>query len=127
MASGPGGKKVRSDRAGGLYRITDSAAATVKHLTVAEKASLTSWIVDQRRAGEEAPLVNTGAVETAKTRRALRHSERKTRFFDMLSDVGWKVSDTLKLGGSVDEKYKADRGRLQAWCELAEPESSRSG
>lgn len=121
-ASSFDGKKVRSERAGGLYRITGAAMATVKHLTPAEKARLTSWIVDQHRAGVDAPLIHSDHVQAAKSRHPLRHSQRKTRFFEMLTFMGWRLSDTLKIAGKVDDKYTADRARIAAWTELDEPE-----
>jgi hypothetical protein len=114
------GKQVRSDRAGGLYRITRSATATVQHLTPIEKARLTTWIVDQHRAGVGTPLVNGDHVDAAKTRRPLRHSERKRRFFEMLTHMGWRLSDAIKAGGHADDKLTSDRQRVAAWTELDE-------
>ena len=116
--SGTGGSRVRSDRAGGLYRITGTATATVAHLTTAEKARLTSWLVDQHRAGVPAPLIDSDQVSAAKSRRPLRHADRKRRFFELLTQRGWRVADEIKVGGVQDEQLLADRYSVAAWTEL---------
>lgn len=119
-ANGGDAQTVRSDRAGGRYRITGTAMSTVSALGLAEKARLTTWLVDQHRAGVEVPLINSDHVREAKTRRAMRHVERKRRFFELLTDLDWGVADTLKMAGHTDEKLVADRNRIAAWTELDE-------
>ena len=46
----------------------------------ATKAHLTSWLIDQRRLGEESPLITPKTIEDAKQRRDLPVYERADRF-----------------------------------------------
>ena len=49
------------------------------------KARLTSWLIEQRRLGEEFPEVNCDSIENAKVRRSLRITERADNFLRYLS------------------------------------------
>lgn len=53
-------------RAGGKYQITGSAKQVVGGLSDWQKAYLTSWLMDQRRGGNEVPLVTAAELERAK-------------------------------------------------------------
>jgi hypothetical protein len=108
---------VRSPRAGGDYRISGSATVTIKHKSPAEKARITTWIVDQRRSGEAAPLVTDDVVQQAAARRPLRMSERKRRFFLLALSREFQPSDRFKVAGQVDDEYHRDRGAIEAWTE----------
>jgi hypothetical protein len=50
----------------GRYAISGSVEAMLEHepLTESEKTLLASWIVDQRREGEERPLIWSGVLTT---------------------------------------------------------------
>ncbi|NIJ37320.1 hypothetical protein FHR22_002004 [Sphingopyxis panaciterrae] len=51
------------------------------------RAKLTSWLIDQRRAGEEWPSVTADVLSYVESQRPLRVSERIDRFFLYLSSV----------------------------------------
>lgn len=119
-ARGADSQTLRSDRAGGRYQIGGTAASMVSSLTDAEKAKLTTWLVDQHLGGVETPVINSDHVRDAKTRRPLRHAERKRRFFELLTRMDWGVADNLKVGGTSDDKMFVHRNRVAAWTELDE-------
>lgn len=68
-----------SPRAGGKYKITGSAIATLPNLDVSEKARLTTWLCDQRRSGVEYPSITSDVVNAAKSFPALITGERINR------------------------------------------------
>ena len=105
---------IDSPRAGGEYVIEDWASVSIKlkapTLDDATKAHLTSWLIDQRRLGEESPLITIKTIEDAKQRRDLPVYERADRFLRYLSRIEPFV------GGS----FKMDESKLlhaQAWSE----------
>ncbi len=52
-----------SPRAGGEYRLSGTAKALVDKLDDAQKARLTSWLVDQRLAGNECPELTSSEIQ----------------------------------------------------------------
>jgi hypothetical protein len=72
------GREVECARAGGRYRMTGSARATLNTLTVSEKAKLTTLIVDSNRAGEPAEI-NTYTFDQIRDARVLSVAERMDR------------------------------------------------
>jgi len=110
-------QEINSPRAGGLYRVTGTAVPALSNLTLHEKAKLTTWLVDQRRLGVEAPSISTVAIEQIQLQRALTVALRKERFFRAIMDFGLGLRATIKLGGQVDDAYRFWRNRLAAWTE----------
>ena len=89
-------RRVVSERAGGEYQISMQAALSVQGLGDAERARLTTWLVDQRLQGNEWPVVTADIVEDAISRRPLtthNRAERLLRFVDRKSEsVGTAVT-----------------------------------
>ena len=92
----------------------------VDSLSTIEKAKLTTWIVDQRQAGEVAPFVTTDTVKRIKAARPLRIGARQDRFLLSLARTedlspGWRfgISGT---DGAYAEKYK---NLLMSWTECS--------
>jgi hypothetical protein len=115
--SGNGDIKVRSPRTDGEYRITGLARSVVARMTPKEKAQLTTWIVDQRRSGEVAPLVNEEVLQKIPARHPLRMSQRKQRFFLLALSHDFQPSSAFRVSGVVDEKQLRDTGAISAWTE----------
>ena len=105
-----------SARAGGAYEISESAITidSVNRLTDAEKARLTTWLVDQRLQGVEQPRITDEIVEYVKRKASLpiyERAERLLRFMARRSPTaGQPVSLSLysdsslardSLGGTV--------------------------
>lgn len=70
---------VQSLRAAGNYRVAPEAAPDLMGLSQKTKAKLTTWLIEQRRAGEATPEVTSAAIQAAENRSMLRLSERRTR------------------------------------------------
>ena len=82
---------IDSQRAGGKYVIEgwtlapESIKLDAPTLDDATKAHLTSWLINQRRLGEESPLITPKTIEDAQQRRDLPVYERADRFLRYLS------------------------------------------
>jgi hypothetical protein len=104
LATSPAGDiRVRSPRTNGEYRITGTARSAVARAPGDQKARLTTWIIDQRRGGDGAPLVTEEVLEGIKTRRLLRMSERKRRFFLLALTRDFWPSSSFKIAGIQDD------------------------
>jgi hypothetical protein len=117
---GEGGAKVHSPRTGGAYRISGSAIVTIKRKSPAEKARITTWIVDQRMSGEDSPLVTADIVDETSARKPLKTSERKRRFFLLAISRNFQPSDKFKTSNASrhnNERYDTDMGALESWTE----------
>jgi hypothetical protein len=101
-----------------LYEISRTAEALAKDLPDVQKALLTTWLVDQRRSGIICPFVGSDQINAVKGRRRISFSEKKARFFLMLSHRNWNFTDQLFLGNGPTDEYFRDRSSVQAWCEL---------
>lgn len=108
-----------SPRAGGRYRVSGSASSEWNNLSESVQSTLrpklTTWIIDQHRAGIEEPMMDTNVLHLAKQRRPLRHSERVERFFQMLIDQDFRIADHIRIAGVVDETTRATMDRISAW------------
>ena len=116
---------VRSDRTGGAYQITEETLDFVNEKDDSWKARLTTWLIDRRVLGDEAPMITTKTVECINGRHPLPAEERADRLLQFIA----KRTDTL--GGIIkvasDNYYVGDRRadpRLAYAC-LAWSESTR--
>jgi hypothetical protein len=84
--------KVISHRTGGGYRFASSAHHLVRELTTEQKKKLTTWLVQQRRSGEEYPFVTASVIENLSSCPPMRFADRvcgTLRFFaEHLSEFG---------------------------------------
>ena len=78
---------IDSYRAGGRYFIGESERSVVGVLDKGIKARLTSWLIEQRRLGEEEPEITHETIEDAKQRRDLSVYERADRFLRYLTRI----------------------------------------
>lgn len=74
---GPDRFQYDSPRAGGRYEITGSAKAMLADLSNIQKARLTTWLIDQHRAGNEWPLITSDQVTSAKATPPLSITQRR--------------------------------------------------
>lgn len=107
-------------RMGGRYRITDTAVETLRHLNSDLKAKLTTWVVDQRRFGEPLPVINSNVIDACRTRRPLRFSEKKERFFLCLAAIGFRPG--YKIGIGIRTGGIETSPQLMAWLEMEQDE-----
>jgi nucleoside 2-deoxyribosyltransferase len=107
-----------SPRAGGKYWISGTAIGQVVPLTDYAKRLLTTWMCEQRRAGVEAPKVQSDVLELVKARQPLAVSARLTRTLQCFGQLIKRLGDFLELGD------KANRDTLRF---LAETECQDTG
>ena len=104
------GSYVNSPRAGGKYFIAGSFQSEVGALDDQTKAHLTSWLIEQRRFGEEWPEITPEAIAAAKQRRDLPIYECADRFLSYLRRIEPSVGQRFYMDG--DETLNA-----LAWAE----------
>ncbi len=99
-----------SPRAGGGYQIDDVVVnSRIAQMSDAEKARLTTWLVDQRMQGDEMPEVTEAVINHVKTNRPLLAHERADRLLRFISDQTDRV-------GIPYEIRRLDPG-VYAWSE----------
>lgn len=115
---------VLSARGGGAFRVTGTAWPTLEVLLPAVKARLTTWIVDQHRAGNERPVVNLDVLRRVRDRSSISLAERKERFFKAIKSISPGLDLAIKLGGQVDEDYRRSRNLFGSWTESTTPDAA---
>jgi hypothetical protein len=108
---------VNSARAGGSYGITGTAAAMATGLSVEQKALLTTWIADQRRAGDLKPTVTSEVVKRAIEGRPLAFGARIGRFFEYMSRRDDRIGKRFMLTDSNRMASSPLKESIAAWCE----------
>lgn len=75
------------------------------------RAKITTWLVDQRRFGEDNPLITYEALEAALAARPLRFSEQRERFFRALGKLrpGQNVWFSDKFDGPPNDPLHPQR------------------
>ena len=107
-----------SDRTSGRYGISQEAAGEVARLSPAQRSILTTWLVDQRRAGVLTPIIQTEVLERVLARRPLRFSERIERFFLYLSVIGFNPASRIVLADDFPEvEMPFHPQHMMAWIE----------
>ena len=89
-----------SFRAGGGYQLTWDARFDIEGLSPSEKARLTSWLIEQRRAGDKFPRVTRSEVEHACARQVLPVAERAERLLQFLVMSSPRIGSPLELAPS---------------------------
>lgn len=106
-SSGTDGRFVDSKRAGGVYDISRHAETNLRGADDEFRARLTTWIVDQHKAGIEAPRITTYVLEAVSLVPALRVHERANRLLDYFESsqrhIGAKID--IELSGFSDGLY----------------------
>ncbi len=118
------GSYANSPRAGGAYFIAAGLHEGVvggleikmRALDVGTKARLTSWLVEQRRLGEEWPEITDKTIEDAKHRRDLPISERSDRVLRYFRQIEPSVGRQFTIDVQ-DQKYRDTLMAIQAWSE----------
>lgn len=96
------GAKVSSVRSGGEYRISHEALEDMGQLSPKTSALLTSWLVDQRRFGERAPLITNEVIELVSKNRSLRFSEKRERLFRLLLSCDYIAGQKIWFQDAFD-------------------------
>lgn len=88
---------VTSERTGGIYQITREAELRVPDLTSAQKARLTTWIVDQRLLGVTDPLITSAIVSSIIDTRPRTVYRRAEGLLKYVSSVTPRVGDRVSI------------------------------
>ena len=86
-----------SIRTGGNYQMDVAARMGVGGLSDTEKAQLTSWLIEQRMAGNDWPRITERQVEYAKERMPLPVHERADRLLRYLAKHSPRVGRPLAI------------------------------
>ena len=106
---------VFSSRAGGEYIINDSGIQTVKDLDSRQKARLTTWLIDQRKQGEECPRLDDDTIQTFKDTERKRDLPVHDRADRLLKYIGQQVP---QIGEPVEFPGEGQRlDEMLAWSE----------
>ena len=95
---------MQSVRTGGQYRITREALDDIEQPNPALAALITTWLVDQRRFGDLAPLLTSEIIESVSKNRSLRFSEKRERFFKLLISNDYVPGQKIWVQDSFDGK-----------------------
>lgn len=106
-----------SPRAGGKFRYF--ADLQSYSFNDDQKARLTTWLIDQRIAGEEHPTLTAKVVGEIVYRPRLKFSEKVRRFFQYLSNISFKPGDELPTNQYDYTKFVWP---VMAWVEAATDE-----
>ena len=107
---------VDSPRADGKYIATPEATGVLQTIDEHQKACLTTWLIDQRRLGDQSPKIDSKTIEDAKQWQVLPVPERANRLLRYLSQLEQYVGG----GFSFNQSDPEDRFlRLQAHVESA--------
>ena len=88
---------LNSERAGGSYEITREAELFVGELSVTEKAKLTTWLIDQRLQGVEAPTLSRATVAHALQRPDLPAHRRADRLLRLMAQLTTTIGDDVRI------------------------------
>ena len=126
-----------SPRAGGRYFITRSAIRCLPRANARVKARLTSWLVDQRRLGNECPEIDSNTITMAEEKKDLSVHDRADRLLQYIGDQTVEIgrdfsfrsenmSNTAIAAWSESVRkrevdYLLDYLREQCWIERRDP------
>ena len=126
------GTLVDSPRAGGKYFVTRRGKITLQGLDDRLKPRLTTWLVEQRRLGNDCPDIDFGTAGEAEARRDLRVAERADGVLRCLetkvAHVGAKVTYQVfrpmyeEMNPELAETFYLE---LLAWSESVVPDELR--
>lgn len=102
-----------SPRAGGAYHLLGYADLDVGKLPDAQKAILTTWLIDQRRQGAKWPTVTDGILEFIKTKPPLPVHERADRLLRFIAEHSKPIGTRVQVNSSEPEAL--------AWSESTDP------
>ncbi|MET4455449.1 hypothetical protein [Bradyrhizobium sp. RT3b] len=101
-----------SPRAGGLYGISGTAKAMLQHWEPKDRARLTTWLCDQRRAGIKTPLIHSDLFTAVKSTPLLTMTERLER--GMLHFRDYRIGQLLVTPRSEQFDHHDTEGMIWA-------------
>ena len=109
---GYGVRLMNSPRAGGRYLINQSAIRCLPRVNDRVKARLTSWLVDQRRLGNECPEIDSDTITMAEQQKDLSVHDRADRLLQYIGD------QTVEIGKDFNflSEHVSNKA-IAAWSE----------
>lgn len=104
---------VDSPRAGGQYVISHRAENLLKYKDESFKARLTSWLIEQRRLGEEYPEVTIQTIEEIEQSRDLSVHERADKLLQYIRQATSAIGEQVTFIEKNLDKINAGTNRLQ--------------
>jgi hypothetical protein len=113
-----GGREVECARAGGRYRISSSALVELAGLTLAQKAKLTTLIVDSNRVGELIEITSY-TLEQVRSARLLTVAERMDRLLAYFAHRDFRPGASIVWLSAHTETPETVRSKQEAaaWIE----------
>ncbi len=112
---------VDSPRAGGMYRLDIGYHAGGRGVQETVRARLTTWIVDQRRMGDQMPFATHEVILAAGSAAAMRTSAKMDRFFLALEGAKFDPIGSFRLFGTNDDEFRKWTALFGAWTEDPSP------
>lgn len=123
--------KYNSPRCGGCYVIYDMLSSNEKDYSDREKVRLTSWLIEQRRLGNECPEITEGVIKLVKQRRDMSISDRADAILKFIQSKVHKLDKSIiyasrdpkqEIEGFTDEEmfsfFTSDASRRANYYEL---------
>ena len=102
----------------GSYRIASSVIDQVRSYSPTQRAKIVTWIVDEHRNDVLAPMVASHILQPIMLRRELTYDQKVQRFFLMLRRMNFRLGQSLRYSGIVDQGFYELAGRTSAWLEV---------
>ena len=103
---------IDSPRAGGWYSISDYAITLLPQIDDRVKARLTTWLVDQRRLGNECPEILQQTIKMAEQQKDLPVHERADRLLQYIGDQTVEIDNVFLF-----ESEDMSGTEIAAWSE----------
>ena len=105
-------KIIDSPRAGGRYSISEQAITLLPQIDDRVKARLTTWLVDQRRLGNECPEIDSNTITMAEEKKDLSVHDRADRLLQYIGD------QTVEIGKDFNflSEHVSNKA-IAAWSE----------
>ena len=108
---------IDSPRAGGVFCARGLAEGFGESLKDDDKATLTTWIIDQHRLGNVTPIVDRPLINRLSVFRPLTVSERRNRLILYLAQKNKRLGAGVRIAGTADEEFHTNLNELRAWTE----------
>ena len=106
--------KVKSPRAGGCYEVTGSAEACLGSIDDDKRKRLTTWLVDQRRLGNECPKIEAKEIDQSRFGHGLDIARRTDRLLQFIKTKTEFLGQFVKL-------ERSNMNYALAWTESVDP------
>lgn len=120
-------KIVSSPRAGGRYKITRTALVDGKSSGILDDHApkITTWLEEQRKAGEDVPMLTTVILDKIAARPALTVIERANRILKYVASKSPNIGSTISYSGLNDAKFNEWQTGTLIASESREPQEFR--